>query len=316
MKNLFQFFKIGIFGIILAVFMFGKSYARVLVSTQVLSKVDVEKSQVISDRNDLSVILKDKQNQPIAGKYVRFASQNILTGANGIARLDLKLNNNLQTTKIIADGINDLGEFGFLPKKSFFNIIFPQTKAETKGIELSPATINIPINANESKTEVISVTNNTDIAQSFEAYLSDYQLLDDSTAALKFLLAGSLPDSLKDIVSFDPRRFDLSPNEKQKITIRISPKATNQGKYKGAIFVSQIVENNQNPDSTRLAISTKVGSLIGVEVLNSKNESASIDDIVRQSIFDWWHLYLAGISVIIIVIIVFSRRSNRQKKLR
>ena len=310
--------------------------AQVQVSALVPSNVSVENSEVKVINGDLVVLLKDEQDNTLSGKVVEANEEEIKTDESGEAIINQISNIKNQparqaslaiaggndiskckilNTNIVADRVNNIGEFGYCEGESWFKKIFKKASAQEKGLTLTPATVSVKLPAGEVTTRKISVTNTTGEDGNFEAYLSDYKVIDESGNAFEFLPTGTQEDSMQKIVAISPVRFDLKNNESKEIELRIAPaNSINQGRYKGAIFVSSVTKSQG--EGTRLAISQKVGTLVGVEVTGvqtAKNQSP-ISSLLNIQVY--WKIAIFAIIAVGVLLRVFGIRKRNKSKIK
>ena len=288
-----------------------KAAGSVSVFASVPLLVDQKTSAVVGSANSLSVVLRDANDLPLKQKIVAapgLASGEVRSGPDGAAVLLLAPEPGLRVGTIIADRLGKLGTFGYLYEPPFWSRLFSTAHAQEPTLSLSPAKVRESVVSGQNKTEVLTVTNGAATTQHLEVYLSDYQAINDQGTEFQFSLPGTHSDSLAQIISIDPRRFDLDPGQSREINVRIeAPVGYAAGMYKGAVLVGTAAEPLSTGDETKLAVEGKLGALLGVEIISPGQRPASLTARISQEAAASPLLYIMLCTLIVLIVIILAR---------
>jgi hypothetical protein len=168
---------------------------------------------------------------------------------------------------------------------SFFLLILGNS-ALGQGIQVSPVKLFFNLNPNESKTQLVGVTNQSDKSKLFEVSLSDWYR--DSLGDKIYASPGSLPSSCSEWISIRPSVLELKANEKKDIEVQMNRPASGNSDFNKAkssmLFIKEIKEKESIQDpkirmESRMIIEYRLGVHIYQSPLNNTLTNVDIDQL-------------------------------------
>lgn len=154
-----------------------------------------------------------------------------------------------------------------------------QSKAELKGIQISPLSFNLDIPTGGSGSGKIVVTNRNTAELSYVIEVENFAGVNDNGSVM---FAGKEPDavvtSLADWFTFDsPKEGTLAPGKEQEINFTITiPTNAEPGGHYAAVFSRET--SSPSAKTSQINVASRVGALVLVSVPGITTKTAALKD--------------------------------------
>lgn len=165
----------------------------------------------------------------------------------------------------------------------FISLSFSYLNAQD--FEVSPVSLFFNAEPGESQSKFINIKNHSSKAETFILTTSDYSV--DSKGKGSYVEAGSLKQSVANLISISPSFFELQPNEEKQVNITLQQPIDDFGSKWGVVFVKTAKEQEAFSVDKGVSAGVSLSARIAVDVFqtpgNNKSFKATISNLSEIS---------------------------------